>query len=113
MSEKYANFEWAVFEREANLSELFDEAESRLRSAGSDENAKAIIDRALRSIGDGHLRVKWPAGPAGAEAANSGAPTDVCAALGYDAGMRAGRWVPTFRATARFLTMWRWNFPRG
>ena len=84
MLDKYANFEWAVFEREVNLAALFDETESRLRDAGSDAEAKAIIDRAIRSIGDGHLRVKWPEGSARASAAAA----EVCGPPGYDARMR-------------------------
>jgi hypothetical protein len=47
MSAKYANLEWAVFERDIDLSNVFDETEVRLQSAGSDQNAKAIIDRSL------------------------------------------------------------------
>lgn len=84
MSEKYANFEWAVFEREVNLSELFDETESRLRGTVSDEDAKATIDRSLRSIGDGHLRVRWPTLPASVPIPGPMTQSDVCSTLGYD-----------------------------
>lgn len=84
MLDKYANFEWAVFEREVKLSALFEETEGRLRDAGSDVEAKAIVDRAIRSIGDGHLRVKWPNVPERATAA----ATDVCGTPSYEARMR-------------------------
>src|SRR5262249_16591126 len=87
MSEKYANFEWVVFERHVNLADLFDETEGRLRAAVSDEEAKAIIDRSLRSIGDGHLRVRWATAPAAVPASSPG-QSDVCSAPRYDAIMR-------------------------
>jgi hypothetical protein len=86
MLDNYANFEWAVFEREVNLATLFDETERRLRDAGADGEAKAIIDRAMRSIGDGHLRVKWPAASPGDS--GSSVATDVCGTPDYDARMR-------------------------
>jgi hypothetical protein len=82
-AEKYANLEWAVFEREANLPELFATTETRLRAATSDEAAKAAIDRLTRILGDGHVRVQWPALPS-----TTPPPSDVCLALGYDAGFR-------------------------
>lgn len=113
LSEKYANFEWAVFEREVNLSGLFDETESRLRGAASDESAKAIIDRSLRSIGDGHLRVRWPTVPTGAPAPISAARSDVCDALGYDVTMKGralGPYVPGYRPLSDDLVP---EFPAG
>lgn len=100
MSEKYANFEWAVFEREIDLSNFFDETEVRLRSASSDQDAKAVIDRSLRAIGDGHLRVRWPTPAAGVSASAPGMQSDVCRSLGYDTMMRGqalGPYIPGYR----------------
>ena len=100
MLEKYANFEWVLFEREAHLSELFDATERQLRDAGGDQEAKAIIDRTIRSIGDGHLRVKWPKVPRGTPASMSAEQTNVCDALGYDASMKGlalGPYIPGYR----------------
>lgn len=97
MLEKYANFGWVVFERNVNLAALFDATEGQLRGAGSAENAKAIIDRTLRSIGDGHLRMRWPAG---APVSVSTAGSDVCGSLGYDVTMRGqalGPYIPGYR----------------
>jgi hypothetical protein len=59
LAEKYANFEWAVFEREIDLSDLFARTEARLREVASDVEAKAAIDRLTRILGDGHVRVRW------------------------------------------------------
>jgi len=99
MSEKYANFEWAVFEREIDLSGLFDETEARLRRATSDEDAKAIIDRSIRSISDGHLRVRWPSQPTGVSASVPAPQQNLCSAPRYDASMRGralGPYIPNY-----------------
>lgn len=109
MLDKYANFEWAVFEREVNLAALFGETESRLRDAGSDAEAQAIIDRAVRSISDGHLRVKWPNAAAKAGAA----ATDVCGAPDYDARIRGqplGPYLPGYHALSDEVAP---EFPAG
>ncbi len=100
LSDKYANFEWAVFEREIDLSRLFDQTEVRLRSATSDEDAKAIIDRSIRAIGDGHLRVRWPTPAAASPATTPEVQPDVCTRLGYDVIMRGralGPYIPGYR----------------
>jgi len=100
MSDKYANFEWAVFEREIDLSSLFAETEAALRSASSDQDAKAIIDRSLRAIGDGHLRVRWATPAAGVPASTPETQSDICRSLGYDAFMRGqalGPFIPGYR----------------
>lgn len=84
-SEKYANFEWAVFEREIDLSDLFARTEDRLRDAASDDEAKAVVDRLTRTLGDGHVRVRWPASGTGFGTPRPRAQSDVCQMLGYDA----------------------------
>jgi hypothetical protein len=61
LSEKYANFEWTVFERQADLSALFARAESRILDSGSDADARGALDRLPRNLGDGHVVVDWPA----------------------------------------------------
>ncbi len=100
LTQKYANFEWAVFERRIPLAELFDATESRLRAAGSDEAARQIIELSLEAIGDGHLRVTWPA-PADVPPRGPQPPPALCRGLGYDATLRgqsaAGR-IPGYRA---------------
>lgn len=82
---KYANFEWAVFEREADLPALFAETRTRIESAASAADAQAAFDRLARRLGDGHVRFRWP---------NPGAPAHTvpvqadCKALGYDPNMQ-------------------------
>jgi hypothetical protein len=94
MTQKYANFEWLVFERRMPLAELFDATGERLRAAASDEDARQIIERSLQSIGDGHLRIRWPAPAAGAPAAPV-APPGMCQGLGYDASLRGQALAPS------------------
>jgi peptidase S41-like protein len=82
---KYANLEWAVFEREADLPALFEDAKARVESSSSELEARAAFDRLARRIGDGHLRFIWPSQSA---IAHSSVPSASCAELGYDARMR-------------------------
>lgn len=85
LTTKYANLEWAVFERELDMPQLFAETQERLERATSEADARAAFDRLARRLGDGHVRFDWHAGSLGA----ASAAHDQCAALGYDAHMRA------------------------
>ena len=86
MASRYANLEWAVFNREAKLPELFASTRERVKSASNDADARAAFDRFARKLGDGHLLFVWPHG----KGQNSGPATDPCRSLGYDAASRAG-----------------------
>jgi hypothetical protein len=59
-SEKYANLEWAVFDRQIDLTGLFSDAKNRVEGAGNDAEARAAFDRLIRQIGDGHVQLQWP-----------------------------------------------------
>ncbi len=61
LSTKYANLEWAVFDREANLTELFADTQKRVELAQSETDARAAFDRLARRLGDGHVNFRWPA----------------------------------------------------
>jgi hypothetical protein len=80
---KYANFDWAVFQRQADLSKLFDETRGRIAAAHSEGEARAAFDRLTRQLGDGHVDFKWPSesNPGSKDAAGG----NTCADLGYDA----------------------------
>lgn len=84
MLTKYANIEWAVDQREANLPTLFADIHARIEHAQNDAEARAAFDRLARKIGDEHLQFVWPKVTAGAV----GGEPDRCAALGYDAKTR-------------------------
>jgi len=58
---RYANFEWAVFDREVDMGALFADARKRVETAGSDADARAAFDRLIRRLGDGHVELHWPA----------------------------------------------------
>ncbi|HEX3651770.1 MAG TPA: hypothetical protein VHU18_02980 [Rhizomicrobium sp.] len=61
LSTKYANLEWAVFDREANLPQLFVDAQKkRIAAAQSETEARAAFDRPPRKLGDGHVVFEWP-----------------------------------------------------
>jgi hypothetical protein len=78
----YANYDWLTHERGIDLDSLFEESAERLRHANSDAEARAVFDRIIRRIADGHVGLTWSAGPATTTAI---AATDVCATLGFDA----------------------------
>jgi hypothetical protein len=90
MAAKYANLEWAAFEHEIDLDELFADARTRIGSATSDAEARAAFERLLRRLGDGHAVISWPAGTKQNAPAVPGPIS--CANLDYDA--RRGRANP-------------------
>lgn len=84
---KYANLEWAVFDREIDLQRLFAETKGRIENATDEAEARAAFDRLARRLGDGHVVFDWP--HSSRAAATSSAPPDQCLALGYNAALRA------------------------
>jgi hypothetical protein len=84
---KYANLEWAVFQREADLPKLFAETEARIKRASNDWEARSAFERLARKFGDEHVVFDWPRSVHATEAANT--PQEQCTASGYDVGMRA------------------------
>jgi hypothetical protein len=106
LSAKYANLEWAVFEREANLPKLFAETKDRIEKSHTEAEARAAFDRLARKIGDEHLLFDWPRGASG-----SSGSVDPCA--DYDArsqGLPLAALMPGYRElkTAQSST-----FPAG
>lgn len=86
-STKYANLEWAVFQREADLPQLFADTEARINRATNDWEARSAFERLARKLGDGHVVFEWP--KSGGHAMAASTPQEQCAALGYDARIRA------------------------
>jgi hypothetical protein len=78
---KYANLEWAVFERQADLPALFRETAQRINAAKDETEARAAFDALTRRLGDGHVRFRWP----GQNSAGKSTTAGPCEALGYDA----------------------------
>ena len=86
LAEGYANLEWAVFEREADLPRLFADGRSRLKTVSSDLQARAVFDWLAHRIGDGHVGFRWPEATPKKEALGE---AGACSKLGYDASKRA------------------------
>ena len=96
MESKYANLEWLREEREVPLDAMFDRVAARLRTARSDAEARAVFDRLVQRIGDGHVAIEWPRGPALSQPAappTAPAPTDICRAMGYEARQASGAYL--------------------
>lgn len=86
---KYANIDWLEHDREIALSALFDKTASRIRSARSDAEAKAIFDRLIQRIGDGHVTIDWPLPASALSPSTSPKPSDICDDMGFDASRSA------------------------
>ena len=91
---KYANREWLEKERGITIARAFDQLAAQVKGAGSDAEARAILDRTIRGIGDGHVALRWPRPQSAAAGivATTPAPASaasLCQSIGYDA--RKGR----------------------
>jgi hypothetical protein len=98
IDEKYANLDWLKEEREVDLDAIFTRVEGRLRSAGSDAAARAVLDRLIDRIGDGHVALDWPAAKSSAPAAPPPPPVPgaagLCGRLGYDSRQSSAGFTP-------------------
>jgi len=80
MSAHYANLDWAVDHRRMDLPKLLERTEARLRTATSEQEARAAFQRFVDVFGDGHLTIEWPKPDAPSPAPP---PSSICARLGY------------------------------
>jgi len=103
---KYANLEWAVFEREADLPKLFAETRARIEHAADEAEARAAFDRFARRLGDEHVGFTWAKPP-------SPASPDRCKALGYDARSRAEPLAANIAGYQPLATPGSETFPAG
>jgi hypothetical protein len=95
---KYANLEWAVFEREIDLVALFTTTRTRIEVASSDADVKAAFERMVKRFGDGHVRIRWSDSQA-----PQATPHADCQALNYDArmqGMSVAALIPAYTPLA-------------
>ena len=87
LTTKYANLDWVVFEREADLPRLFADARTRIGRASSDFDARAAIERLIGRLGDAHVEVGWPSRPTSrstpSRSAEAPAPAALCSGIGY------------------------------
>lgn len=105
ISDKYANLEWLLTERQVDLDALFDRARAALGDARSDAEAVAIFNRLVQRIGDGHVNIEWPrpaAAPPPAPVPSVGPPTarGFCRARGYAPPSNAAGLAPALTGYA-------------
>lgn len=83
LSSHYANLDYAVTVRRMNLAALKHRAETRIRSAKSEDDAKHAIRSFLNAFGDAHLGIEWK----GAASSHGDPPKEgpLCTRLGYEA----------------------------
>jgi hypothetical protein len=86
LATKYANLEWVVTHRHVDLAALLATARVDLEHASTEAEAKAAFNTLARAFDDGHVVIAWPTG---SPARSAGPDSGTCAALGYDARMRA------------------------
>ena len=84
---KYANRMWLEEQRAIPVDALFAFLSRQIESAGSDAEARAILDRVMWQIGDGHVTIDWDrADHAAASPAPASAPKDaesLCRSIGF------------------------------
>ena len=100
MLTKYANLEWLAEERGLPVDRAFEQAKAAMAKAGSDAEARRLLDRMTMQLGDGHVKLRWPSGGAGASGPAGPKPAN-CGGLGYNArSARPGTAVglPGYRA---------------
>lgn len=59
LGSRYANLAWLTDERGMNLDASFKALEGGLAKVSSDAEAKAMLDRALAGLADGHVQMDW------------------------------------------------------
>lgn len=82
---RYANIDWLIHDRGADLDEYFARTRKRIERAEDAGSARNAFDKLVQRIGDGHIDIEWPQAPAAHTTAPP--PRDNCA--GYQARMFA------------------------
>ena len=106
---KYANLEWAVFDRGADLNDYFVRARKRIERAQDAGSAKAAFDGLIRRLGDGHVEIKWPNSPTPKAAGDR----DVCNEAGFDSTKSGAPLAALARGYAPLATAQSPAFPAG
>src|ERR1700754_4557765 len=60
---RYANIDWLVTDRGADLDEYFARTRKRIERAQDAGSARNAFDLLVRRIGDGHIDIEWPQPP--------------------------------------------------
>jgi hypothetical protein len=66
---KYANLEWLLSEREVDLDRVFVQVERAMSNMNSNAEARALLERLVERVDDGHVTLAWPRSDRPAQAA--------------------------------------------
>jgi hypothetical protein len=106
MAAHYANLEWAVFDRGAELDDYFARARKRIENAQDDGSARAAFDGLIRRLGDGHVEIEWP----NPRSPQTKALPDICADAGFDSTKSA---APLAAQAQGYAPLAAGTFPAG
>jgi hypothetical protein len=84
LTTRYANIEWLINDRGADMDEYFARTQKRIEHAQDAGTARNAFDLLIRRIGDGHVEITWPESTSTVSTSSAGAH-DVCADAGYNA----------------------------
>ena len=120
MAEGYANFEWARNDKKIDLVALDKKTKEELSKAASDQEARQVLEKFLKTFRDGHLILREVKETSSQNSSNEpqsfakDAPADkVCSALGYR--IRSNRFSLPFEQAPNFrlVSTAKDHFPAG
>jgi hypothetical protein len=106
MAANYANLEWAVFDRGADLDDYFARARKRIENAQDGGGARAAFDGLIRRLGDGHVEIEWP----NPSAPQTRTAPDTCTDAGFDGTKSA---APLAAQAQGYVPLAAGTFPAG
>ena len=105
---RYANIQWLITDRGADLDEYFARTKKRIERAQDVGGARNAFDLLVRRIGDGHIEIAWP--PPALPRSPSSSARDICSAAGYDAAKFA---APLAAQMPGYVALGDRTFPTG
>ncbi|MFT3810252.1 MAG: S41 family peptidase [Micropepsaceae bacterium] len=101
LAERAPNLEWSIAERGLDLAKLASDADTQIRAATTEDEARAALRNFLIALGDGHISLQFPdEKPVDDQAWGT---ASICRGLGYEDEQRSAG-MPLERLGARAVT---------